>query len=160
MTRSTNGNQNSQLPDAHADDLLTVPTREQIRGQSVRQTYTNSTGQTVISPHVRPTRSTVRKTQPPVNDFDNVDVLGKDLPHESAYTSRGGAFSGRAYRKSRAKMPKLQRNLKYGQYLEIPKGQKSIFQSPEIRRRNRFIRLTALVITLLVIALVIWIALH
>ena len=99
-----------------------------------------------------------RRTQPPVNvsaeDFDPIDYA-----ESTSYTSRSHQpLSGAGYRRSRHHAERMKRNLRYGQYLEVPKGQRDIF-SPQDRRRSATIALVvalALVIAAVVLAILLW----
>lgn len=90
--------------------------------------------------YVRPRKA--RRTVESIDDFQNGD-LGQPAGgyvNDSNVTVRGGALSGGSYRRSRSRVNKLQRSSRYGQYLEIPKGKRSIFVSREkARRRNSVI---------------------
>ena len=57
-----------------------------------------------------------------------------------------------AYRRSRSNMSRVKSGTRYGQYLEIPKGRRSIFASRERARRRRSVLALIAVIALLVFA--------
>ena len=89
------------------------------------------------TPYVRKPRP--RKTQEAINDLEQDESYAQGFTHDSNVTVRGrNPLSGTAYSRSRANMSQLQRDLHYGQYLEIPKGKRSIFSS---RERSAAIRL-------------------
>lgn len=94
----------------------------------------------------------------PIDDFaQEADPL-TDLPHESAYVPRSSMLEGRSYRRSRAEISQLRKNLQYGQYLEIPKGRREIFVSRE--KRSRLKTVIALLLIILILAVVIVCAWH
>ena len=60
------------------------------------------------------------------------------------------------YRRARNNMSRV-KGSRYGQYLEIPKGRRSIFASRErARRRNSVLALFAVIILLVLAAMLIW----
>lgn len=108
------------------------------------------------TPYVRKPRP--RKTQEAINDLEQDESYAQGFTHDSNVTVRGrNPLSGTAYSRSRANMSQLQRDLHYGQYLEIPKGKRSIFSS---RERSAAIRsraiLAAIVIVLIIVAIFAW----
>ncbi|MBR3328863.1 MAG: hypothetical protein IKG22_16255 [Atopobiaceae bacterium] len=108
------------------------------------------------TPYVRKPRP--RKTQEAINDLEQDESYAQGFTHDSNVTVRGrNPLSGTAYSRSRANMSQLQRDLHYGQYLEIPKGKRSIFSS---RERSAAIRsraiLAAIVIVLIIVAILAW----
>lgn len=109
------------------------------------------------TPYVRKPRP--RKTQEAINDLEQDDTYAQGFTHDSNVTVSGGGnpLSGTVYSRSRAKMPQLQRDLHYGQYLSIPKGRRQIFSS---RDRSAAIRsrawTAAIVVVLIVLAIVAW----
>jgi hypothetical protein len=56
-----------------------------------------------------------------------------------------------SYRRARSNMSKVSGS-RYGQYLEIPKGRRSIFASRERARRRRSVLALFIVVTLLILA--------
>lgn len=96
--------------------------------------------------HKRPPRRSVE----PIDDLAEDEEQSAPVTHDSGYTVRGGALSGRAYRRSRAEGQQLRRDLHYGQYLEIPKGRRDIFVSRE--RKTRAKSVLALVVVLAILA--------
>ena len=90
----------------------------------------------------------------PIDDLANEQDEREVVTHDSDYTVRGSAFSGRAYRRSRTQGEQLRRDLHYGQYLEIPKGRRDIFASRE--RKTRIKTAIALVVVLAVLAVVVF----
>lgn len=88
-----------------------------------------------------------------------VDDLNEDSIPQASYThdsniSVGGAtpLSGMAYRRSRSNISRVKNGSRYGQYLEIPKGRRSIFASRERARRRRSVIALVLVVALLILA--------
>ena len=76
--------------------------------------------------------------------------------HESDIAIGGMVSDGR-YRRARAEVSQFQKNNRYGQYLEIPKGRRSIFVKRESARRRRSVLAALVVIALLaVVAYVVW----
>ena len=104
----------------------------------------------------------VRKRTPHV-DQGTLDDLSEDNAESAVYThdsniSVGGAtpLSGMAYRRARSNMSRVSAS-RYGQYLEIPKGRRSIFASRErARRRNSVIALFAVIALLVIAAMFLW----
>lgn len=98
------------------------------------------------------------KTQPPVDDLIQEQDPTPRYTHDSNVTSSGPSpLSGMPYRRSRNNMRSFQRNLQYGQYLEIPKGRRSIFASRErARRRRSVLALLAVIFILLIAGMFIW----
>ena len=108
------------------------------------------------TPYVR--KAKPRKTQEAINDFEQDESYASSFTHDSNITVRGrNPLSGSAYSRSRTNMTKLQRDLHYGQYLEIPKGRRQIFSS---RERSAAIRsraaIAAILIVLLIVAIFAW----
>ena len=108
------------------------------------------------TPYVRKPRP--RKTQEAINDLELDESFAQGFTHDSNITVRGrNPLSGSAYSRSRANMPQLQRDLHYGQYLQIPKGRRTIFSSRERSAAIRTRAITAvIVIVLLVFQIVAW----
>ena len=115
-------------------------------------TYSTSTdGTEQRTPYVRKPRP--RKTQEAINDLEQDESFAQGFTHDSNVTVRGrNPLSGTAYSRSRANMTQLQRDLHYGQYLEIPKGRRTIFSS---RERSAAIRSRAITAAILVVLLVV-----
>lgn len=104
-------------------------------------------------PKVRP-----RKTQEAINDLEEDESFSAGFTHDSNITvGSRNPLSARAYNRSRGGIAQLQRDLHYGQYLEIPKGRRQIFSS---RERSAAIRSRAAIaiitIVLVVIAVLAW----
>ena len=99
-----------------------------------------------------------RKTQEAINDLEEDESFAAGFTHDSNVTvGSRNPLSGRAYNRSRGGVAQLQRDLHYGQYLEIPKGKRQIFSS---RERSAAIRSRAIIavimIALVVIAICAW----
>lgn len=99
----------------------------------------------------------VRK-RTPHRSTGSLDDLSEDSAPSATYThdsniSVGGAtpLSGMAYKRARSNMSRIS-NSRYGQYLEIPKGRRSLFASQERARRRRSVLALVVVVTLLVVA--------
>ena len=108
-----------------------------------------------VTPYVRqrPTHRSVEPIDDLAQDPDDSELV----THDSDFTVRGGAFSGRAYRRSRAQGAQLRRDLHYGQYLEIPKGRRDIFASRERRTRIRTaLALFAVLAVLAIVVFLVW----
>lgn len=88
------------------------------------------------TPYVRKPRP--RKTQEAIDDLAEDNTPSATYAHDSNVAVGGSTpLAGRPYSRSRSNMGKLQRDLHYGQYLEIPKGKRQIFAS---RQRSQQIR--------------------
>ena len=99
------------------------------------------------------------RQRPPHRSQGTVEDLVEDGTAEATYThdsniSVGGStpLSGMAYRRSRNSMTKVRNGMRYGQYLEIPKGRRTLFASRERARRRRSVLALLAVTALLVLA--------
>ena len=93
------------------------------------------------------------KSQPPVNDVQADETYDNQYSHESGYTlSTRNRMSRGAYRSARSQETKVRQELKYGQYLSVPKGSREIFGSREHQQR-RTIATAAVVVA--VVALIV-----
>ena len=103
-------------------------------------------------PYVR--QRAPRKTVEAIDDLANEAGAGGRYAHDSNVAVSGGAFSGgRAYRKARSNKSTMQGG-QYGQYLEVPKGRRSLFESRErARRRKSILALGAIVLVLALIVI-------
>lgn len=102
-------------------------------------------------------KRTPHRSQGTVDDLNDESVPSAMYTHDSNI-SVGGAtpLSGMAYRRARSNMSRVSGS-RYGQYLEIPKGRRSIFASRErARRRNSVLALFAVILLLVIAALLIW----
>ena len=102
------------------------------------------------------------RTQAAINRMDEDDFESSiDYSHESGYTTRrGSAFSGSGYRRSRADEQRFKKELKYGQYLEVPKGRRDLFASQKQQRARTAAILAVLVAAALLVALILWLVLR
>ena len=108
--------------------------------------------QVTRTPYVR--QRPAHRSVEPIDDFALEEGEPEYVAHDSDFTTRGSAFSGRAYRRSRSEGAQLRRDLHYGQYLEIPKGRRDIFASRE--RKTRIKTAIALIVVLAVLAVVVF----
>ena len=107
------------------------------------------------APYVR--QRPAHRSVEPIDDLAEDEEASVPVTHDSGYTVRGSALSGRAYKRSRAQGQQLRRDLHYGQYLEIPKGRRDIFVSRERKARVKtFIALVAVLALLAVVAYLAW----
>ena len=101
-------------------------------------------------------RSTYVRQRAPRRTQEAIDDLAEDdNPIEYAHESNvavGGMIADRKYRKARADISQFQKNNRYGQYLEIPKGRRSIFAKRERTRRRQSAIAAIVVIGILAIA--------
>lgn len=99
---------------------------------------------------------TPHRTQPPVDLMSEDDEASAiDYAHESDYTTRRGSMlSGAGYRRSRSDERRFKEGLKYGQYLEVPKGRRDLFATKK-QQRNR--RVAIACIAVVAVAVVVWI---
>lgn len=93
-------------------------------------------------------------SQPPVNDMQADDTFQTQYSHESGYTlSNRNRISRGAYRGAQSQETKVRQELKYGQYLSVPKGSREIFGSRE-RQRRRTIGVAAVVVALIALVVI------
>ena len=96
---------------------------------------------------------TPHRSQGTLDDLADDDTPAQGYTHDSNIAVGGATpLSGMAYRRSRSNMSRVRSGTRYGQYLEIPKGRRSIFASRERARRRRSVLALLAVITLLVFA--------
>ncbi len=96
------------------------------------------------------------RTQPPVNDVQADDTFEHQYAHDSSYTlSSRSPISRGAYRRARSSETKIRQELKYGQYLSVPKGNREIFASHDRTRRNRLLVVCAVVVVIAIVALIV-----
>lgn len=130
------------LPEEDAEDEVVSPARPQA----------------APAPYVR--QRPPRKTQPAISDDWDASEDPGSYAHDSNVTVRGGVLSGGAdYRRARSGRSSMQQG-RYGRYLEVPKGRRSIFASRErARRRKTLARLIIIVVVFAAVAIVIaWLA--
>ncbi len=106
-------------------------------------------------PYVR--QRAPHRSQAAIDDLGQDGAPASSYAHDSNVAVGGKVFSGASkYRRSRGGMGRIQ-NSRYGQYLEIPKGRRSIFASRErSRRRRSVLSLIVVVALLVVVAVIIW----
>ena len=104
------------------------------------------------TPYVRERRA--HKTVAPINDFARDEEDEAAVSHDSEFTlSRAHHGHGsRSWRRSKAEIAQLKKDLHYGQYLQVPKGQRDIFVKKE--RRMHAGSLIAAIVVLAIIAVV------
>lgn len=123
--------------------------------------------------HPTPIEGTPSRVQPnfirqraPHHTQDAIDDIAQDGSSIGEYTHdsnvsirgnvRGGAFSGMPYRRARSSIDQVKSG-KYGRYLEIPKGRRSIFVSQEQQKRRRSaLSLIAIIVFLAIALLIVW----
>ena len=114
------------------------------------------------TPSAQPAPRYVRKRTPHVsqgtlNDLGDESTPSVTYTHDSNISIGGTTpLSGMAYRRARSRIARVN-NTRYGQYLEIPKGRRTIFASRErARRRNSVLALFAVIILLAIAAILLW----
>ena len=98
-------------------------------------------------------KRTPHRSQGTLDDLADDSMPSASYTHDSNIAVGGSTpLSGMAYRRSRSTMSRVRSGSRYGQYLEIPKGRRSLFASRERARRRRSVLALLGVITLLVLA--------
>ncbi len=93
-----------------------------------------------------------RKTQPPAS-VTSEDFATTDYAQSTNFTAKGAPrVDDGGYRRSRSGEKRMKENLRYGQYLEVPKGKQPIFRE---QRRSRG-PVLAIAIILVVVAVVLF----
>lgn len=150
--------------DAHHRSPVAPPTCGQPRPQrAAAQAAPAPTHCQPASPRGAYVREPVpHHTQAAINRMDEDDFESSiDYSHESGYTTRrGSAFSGGGYRRSRADEQRFKKDLKYGQYLEVPKGRRDLFASQQQQRARTAAIVAVLVAAVLIVALILWLVLR
>ncbi len=102
-------------------------------------------------PYVRQHRH--HKTVEPISDF-TMPGEKLELPENQAagFESRKGAYAKKGWRKPKNEIAHLRKDVHYGQFLQVPKGQRDIFVRKE--RRSNAGSLIAAIIVLAIIAAV------
>ena len=96
------------------------------------------------------------RSQPPVNDLQADETYENNYSFESGYTLKNRVTPSRgAYRHSRSQQEKVRQELKYGQYLSVPKGNREIFGSHEREQKRRIVIIGIAVIAVIAILLII-----
>jgi hypothetical protein len=90
-------------------------------------------------------------SQAPIDDLDEDEFEASiDYSHESNYTRRNlNPFEGSGYRRSRNDAAKFTKDLKYGRYLEVPKGRRDLFSA---KRRHKTSNHHLLAVALIAVA--------
>ena len=102
-------------------------------------------------PYVRQHRH--HKTVEPISDF-TMPGEKLEIPENQAagFESSKGAYAKKGWRKPKNEIAHLRKDVHYGQYLQVPKGQRDIFVRKE--RRSNAGSLIAAIIVLAIIAAV------
>ena len=96
---------------------------------------------------------TPHRSQGTLDDLADDDTPAQGYTHDSNIAVGGATpLSGMAYRRSRSNMSRVRSGTRYGQYLEIPKGRRSIFAKRERTRRRQSAIAAIVVIGILAIA--------
>lgn len=104
-------------------------------------------------------RRSPHHSQPPVDDLEQDDFYTMAAASDSNFTAKGSVVNGQGYRRSRSTMPQV-KNMKYGQYLEVPKGRRSIFESPEQRKHRRNLLIVAGVLVIILVIIIFLLVTH
>ena len=97
------------------------------------------------------------RTQPPVNDVPVDDEIGRGYAYDSSYTVHGrGHLRSGAYRRARSSEAKVRQELKYGQYLSVPKGNREIFSSRGASHKKRLAIVIVAIALLATLVIVLW----
>lgn len=103
--------------------------------------------------------ATPHRTMPPVDDLAEDDLEAQiNYVHDTDYANRSlDPLSSREYRRNRSELSKAQKDLKYGQYLSVPKGRRAIFARQErVRRIKTIVAAVLLVAVIGVVAYLLW----
>lgn len=77
--------------------------------------------------------------------------------HDSSYTlSSRNPIQSRSYRRARSEQAKVSKELKYGQYLSVPKGSREIFASRERQNTQRRAIIGIVLIAIIIILLLVF----
>ena len=104
-------------------------------------------------PYVRQHRH--HKTVEPISDF-TMPGEKLELPENQAagFESSKGSYAKKGWRKPKSEIAHLRKDVHYGQFLQVPKGQRDIFVRKE--RRSNAGSLIAAIIVLAIIAAVVY----
>ncbi|MCH4083123.1 MAG: hypothetical protein LKF00_01870 [Olsenella sp.] len=119
------------------------------------QTGAGASGSTMgRSPYVR--QRTPHKTQPAIDDnAEDGAYAPEGYAHDSNIAIGGVLSGGHTYRRARKAKAAVQRG-RYGQYLEVPKGKRSIFATrTQMRRRRSLLTTIAIILVFVVVAIII-----
>ncbi len=96
-------------------------------------------------------------SQPPVNDVEADDALESSYGYETGYTIQKRGLGGKgAYRRAQSQQNKIRQELKYGQYLSVPKGNREIFGSRENERKKKLTIAAVIIVALIIVALIVF----
>lgn len=96
-------------------------------------------------------------SQPPVDDMQADEAIESSYTYETGYTLQKRGLGGRgAYRRAQSQQNKIRQELKYGQYLSVPKGSREIFGSRESEHKKKVAITAVVVIAVVVILLIIF----
>ena len=94
------------------------------------------------------------ETQPPASAAPE-DLAPEDYAQSTGYTYKSRQPKDRGYSSSRKEGRKLKENLRYGQYLEVPKGDQAIF-SPQRSRLRTALIVIGILIAIAIIVYFLW----
>jgi hypothetical protein len=103
--------------------------------------------------------ATPHRTMPPVDDLAEDDLEASiNYVHDTDYANGSlNPLESREYRRNRSELSKAQKDLKYGQYLSVPKGRRAIFARQErVRRIKTIVAAVLLVAVIGVVAFLLW----
>ena len=96
-------------------------------------------------------------SQPPVNDMQADETIESSYTYETGYTLQKRGLGGRgAYRHAQSQQNKIRQELKYGQYLSVPKGSREIFGSRENEHKKKVAIAAVVIIAIAVILLIVF----
>lgn len=92
-----------------------------------------------------------RKTQPPASVTPD-ELIPEDYAESTNFTAKGGPrVADGGYRRSRQGAKKMKEDLRYGAYLEVPKGKQPIFSTQRSRVKTGVIIVAVLVAIAIVV---------
>ena len=107
-------------------------------------------------PYVHPKRS--RISQEPVNRMaeDEAEASGTYV-HDTSFTTKvPSRLTPSSYRKSRVAQDRLKKELHYGQYLSVPKGNRDLFsKSPKTSNLRAAVLVAIIAVVLLIILILV-----
>ena len=125
---------------------------------------TEETSGTEAQPYTsRPAKPTYEReprphvSQPPVDDMQADETYETSYTHDTGFTTqKRGIGSQGAYRRAQKQELKVRQELKYGQYLSVPKGNREIFGSREDARKKRVLIGVVIALAVVAIALIVF----
>ena len=97
------------------------------------------------------------RRQTPVNDLQADEAYENNYSFDSSYTLKNRVAPSRGvYRHSRSQQEKVRQELKYGQYLSVPKGNREIFGSHEKEQKRHIVVVSIVVVAIVAILLIIF----